>query len=321
MTMRAASLSWFPSATSGCSCRRSASTAARRRSWPPTSPRPRASGFRVQLSGDAHLSNFGLYAAPDRQLVFDLNDFDETFPGPWEWDVKRLAASFEIASRGRGFNDAERRESVAAAPEAYRTTMRQLAKVSNLDAWYTRVDVSRLRELLAPASTARGRRELDRAVARAERKTRERALAKLTEIVDGRQRFISDPPYLERMRRPFSLEGGSEVALGDILAPYRESLPLDRRRLLETYTYVDAARKVVGVGSVGTRCWVVLFNGRDQQRSALPPVQGGRTIRAGELPAGTEAHHGRRVVVAQQLLQATSDILLGWLTVVGIDGR
>jgi uncharacterized protein (DUF2252 family) len=281
-----------------------------------------ACGFDVQLCGDAHLSNFGLYAAPDRQLVFDLNDFDESYPGPWEWDVKRLAASFEIATRQSGFNDAERREAVAAVAGAYRETMRRLSKVSNLDAWYTRIDVTRLRELLAPVSSSRGRRELDRAVAHAERKTRDRALSKLTEVVDGRQRFISDPPYLERIDDLFSRERGNEVAPLDILAPYRESLPPDRRRLLESYTYVDAARKVVGVGSVGTRCWVVLFSGRDQRDPLfLQFKEAGPSVLEGYLPGTPDEHHGRRVVCAQQLLQAASDILLGWLTVDGVDGH
>jgi uncharacterized protein (DUF2252 family) len=281
-----------------------------------------ASGFDVQLCGDAHLSNFGLYAAPDRQLVFDVNDFDETCPGPWEWDLKRLAASFEIATRDRGFSDGERRESVAAVAGGYRETVRRLAKISNLDAWYTRIDVSRLRELLVPVVDKRGRREFDRSVAHAERKTRERALSKLTETVDGQLHFISDPPYLERMDDLFSLEGGNDVALGDILTPYRESLPADRRRLLESYGYVDAARKVVGVGSVGTRCWVVLFTGRDDADPLfLQFKEAGRSALQPYLPETAETHEGRRVVEGQQLLQAASDILLGWLTVDGVDGK
>jgi uncharacterized protein (DUF2252 family) len=281
-----------------------------------------ASGFDVQLCGDAHLSNFGLFAAPDRQLVFDVNDFDETYPGPWEWDLKRLAASFEIASRFRGFSDSERRESVAAVPGGYRETMRRLAKVSNLDAWYTRIDVTRLRELLTPVVDRRAQKAFDRSVAHAERKTRERALSKLTEVVDGQQRFISDPPYLERADDLFSLEGGIEVAVGDILAPYRESLPPDRRRLLESYSYVDAARKVVGVGSVGTRCWVVLFSGRDASDPLfLQFKEAGPSALQPYLPETSETHQGRRVVNGQQLLQAASDILLGWLALDGVDGK
>ncbi len=279
------------------------------------------SGFRVQLSGDAHLSNFGLYAAPDRQLVFDLNDFDETFPGPWEWDVKRLAASLEIAGRDRGFSDAERSAAVSGGVASYRNTIRNLAKVSNLDAWYTRIDVSRLRELVAEDSTKRGRRELNRAITRAEGKTRERALAKLTETVDGELRFVSDPPYLERAEDIWHREVGGEIAVGDILAPYRRSLPPDRRNLLESYRVVDAARKVVGVGSVGTRCWVVLFLGRDHSDPLfLQFKEAGTSVLQKYLP-GNERHHGRRVVVGQQLLQAASDILLGWLSADGMDGR
>jgi uncharacterized protein (DUF2252 family) len=281
------------------------------------------SGLRAQLCGDAHLSNFGLYAAPDRQLVFDLNDFDETFPGPWEWDVKRLAASLEIAGRDRGFADAERYAAVAGGVASYRETMRNLAKSSNLDVWYTRFNVDGLRELMATVTTTkRGRKEFNRTVARAEAKTRERALAKLTESVNGGIRFKSDPPYLERLEDIWQPEHGSSVAPGEVLAPYRRSLPPDRRHLLEAYRPVDIARKVVGVGSVGTRCWIVLFLGRDhsdplflQFKEAQPSVL------EAHLPGTRERHHGRRVVVGQQLLQAASDILLGWLTVTGIDGR
>jgi hypothetical protein len=200
--------------------------------------------------------------------------------------------------------------------------MRRLAKVSNLDSWYTRIDISRMRQLFAPMSTGRGRREFDRAVEHAERKTRERALSKLTEVVDGQLRFVSDPPYLERLDDLFSLEGGSEVALGDVLKPYRESLPPDRCRLLESYSYVDAARKVVGVGSVGTRCWVVLFTGRDEADPLfLQFKEAGPSALQPYLAETAETHQGRRVVNGQQLLQAASDILLGWLTIDGVDGK
>jgi uncharacterized protein (DUF2252 family) len=280
------------------------------------------SGLQVQLSGDAHLSNFGLYAAPDRQMVFDLNDFDETFPGPWEWDVKRLAASLEIAGRDRDFTDAQRRAAVARSVSSYRETIRRLAELSNLDAWYTRIDVAKLRELGTASSTKRGRKEFDRTVARAEAKTRERALAKLTETVDGRIRFRSDPPYLERLEDIWQPEDGSTIAAGDVLTPYRRSLPPDRRKLLESYRPVDVARKVVGVGSVGTRCWVVLFLGRDHGDPLfLQFKEAGPSVLEAHLPRTAERHHGRRVVVGQQLLQAASDIMLGWLTVEGIDGR
>lgn len=280
------------------------------------------SGLRVQLSGDAHLSNFGLYAAPDRQLVFDLNDFDETFPGPWEWDVKRLAASLEIAGRDRGFTEAQRGAAVMRSVSSYRETIRRLAEMSNLDAWYTRIDVAKLREIGTPASTKRGRREFDRTVSRAEAKTRGRALAKLTETVDGRIRFKSDPPFLERLEDIWQPEAGSTVAPGEVLAPYRRSLPPDRRRLLESYRPVDIARKVVGVGSVGTRCWIVLLLGRDSGDPLfLQFKEAGPSVLEAHLPGTRERHHGRRVVVGQQLLQAASDIMLGWLTAPGIDGR
>ncbi len=216
------------------------------------------------------------------------------YPGPWEWDVKRLAASVEIAARDRGFAEPDRIASATASARAYRLTMRKLAKLSNLDAWYTRIDVSRLREALGSRATRHGRNEFNRTIARAERKTRERAFSKLIETANGEPRFVSDPPYLVPVADLLEHEPHASVGLGDILAPYRESLPADRRHLLESYRYVDAARKVVGVGSVGTRCWIVLFTGSRSGRSALPTVQGGGAVRA----RGPSAERGRPETMA-----------------------
>jgi uncharacterized protein (DUF2252 family) len=282
------------------------------------------SGLWVQACGDAHLSNFGVFASPSRDLVADVNDFDETLPGPWEWDLKRLAASFEIAGRDRGLKRSERRSVVMTAAREYREVMRRLAGMHNLDVWYLRVDVAALRDQLAPQATAERLRIFDRNVARARRKTRLRALSKLTERVDGELRIASDPPVLVPLEEVFSgpEAGTAEASIRKLLERYRETLSPARRHLFDGYRYVHAARKVVGVGSVGTRAWIALFVGRDEgdplflqvkeaQRSVLEPYTALSEYR----------HQGERVVEGQQLAQSTSDILLGWLTAAGPDNR
>jgi uncharacterized protein (DUF2252 family) len=281
-----------------------------------------SSGLWVQACGDAHLSNFGAYASPSRDLVVDINDFDETAPGPWEWDLKRLAASFEIGARDRGFNDAERRDVVTTAARAYRENIRQLAALSNLEVWYRQVDVAQIRDAFAPTAGKRDRKNFDRMIAKARSKDRLRAFSKLTRRVDGELRIASDPPVLVPLEELFKgkqLET-ADSRLRDVIGQYRETLDSERRHLFDGYTFVHAARKVVGVGSVGTRAWIALFIGRDEgdplflqvkeaQQSVLEPYTAPCAF----------GHQGERVVKGQRLTQSTSDILLGWLTAEGPD--
>ncbi len=263
-------------------------------------------GLTVQLCGDAHLMNFGMFASPERALLFDLNDFDETFPGPFEWDVKRLAASVAVAARDNGHGDDRAGRAALAAARSYRRSIRELAGLPELDVWYHRTDTAELLPLI-------GRPELrDRVeanMARARRRTSLRALGKLTEVRDGRRRIIHDPPLLEPLPRADSRD------VGEIFGKYRSTLPEERRVLLDRFRYADAARKVVGVGSVGTRCFVVLLLGRDaddplflQIKEAVPSV-----LQA-HLPADGHDHQGHRVVAGQRLMQAAGDIFLGWTT-------
>jgi uncharacterized protein (DUF2252 family) len=280
-------------------------------------PAPRA-GLRVQLCGDAHLSNVGGYASPERALVFDLNDFDETLPGPFEWDVKRLVASFEIAGRDRNFTNAQRRKAVLAAARAYREWTRKLAEMRNLDVWYAHLDVATIERKLRDQQATRQAAGVAKAAEKARTKDSLKAFAKLTHVVDGEPRIVSDPPLIvpaadlaEQAGIQFErLEG----VIHELFREYRRTLQHDRRHLLEEFRMVDLARKVVGVGSVGTRCWIVLLLGRDAedplflqikeaQASVLEPYLGRSTYR----------NHGQRVVVGQRLMQATSDIFLGWV--------
>ncbi|MFG2952464.1 DUF2252 domain-containing protein [Streptomyces sp. NPDC048291] len=268
-------------------------------------------GLTVQLCGDAHLLNFGLYASPERSLLFDLNDFDETFPGPFEWDVKRLAASVAVAARENGHSDPEARGSARAAVAAYRTAMRRLAGLGELAVWYERVDTDNLTALVR---SARRRRRIEDTLTRARRRTSLHALGRLTETAGGQRRIIKDPPLLEPA-------GASDMAsLRKIFSDYRSTLAGERRLLLDRYRFVDAARKVVGVGSVGTRCFLVLLAGRDADDPLFLQIKEARTsVLEQHLPSGPYAHHGHRVVAGQRLLQAAGDIFLGWLT--GPQGR
>jgi uncharacterized protein (DUF2252 family) len=280
-----------------------------------------SAGFEVQLCGDAHLSNFGVFAAPDRRLVFDCNDFDETCRGPFEWDVKRLAASLAIAGRARGFGKGERREAVLAGSAGYRGAMRDFASMRNIDVWYARIDVdSRLEELRQEIDPGR-LRKVERNLAKARSKDSLKALRKLTEEVDGEMRIVSEPPLIMPLR-DLDDTGAAESLLQSVLDAYRESLGDHLHQLIASYRYLDAAHKVVGVGSVGTRAWIVLLLGRDgtdplflqakeAQRSVLEPYAG----------ASPYEHPGRRVVEGQRLMQAASDVFLGWVSATGLDGR
>jgi uncharacterized protein (DUF2252 family) len=280
-------------------------------------------GIQVQLCGDAHLSNFGGFASPERDLLFDLNDFDESHPGPWEWDVKRLAASVEIAGRDRGFTAKQRRAAVRATVAEYRRAMRRFATMSNLDVWYARLDQSTAMAGFLAKASARQLRGLQKTVEKGRAKDNSRAFAKLAHHVDGAPQIVSDPPLIVRIDDLLSKVEARELAdrLRGLLSDYRTSLPDDRRRLLERYRFVDLARKVVGVGSVGTRAWVVLLLGRDDrdplflqckeaQPSVLEPFLGQSEFE----------NHGQRVVEGQRLMQAGSDTMLGWLSTTGIDG-
>ena len=283
-----------------------------------------SSGYWVQACGDAHLSNFGGFASPARGLVVDVNDFDETLPGPWEWDVKRLAASFEIGARDRGFDDAERTAIARTAARAYREHMRELAKLSNLDVWYRRVEVAQIREAFAPMVSKEERKRFERTVAKAQRKTRMRAFSKLTRRVDGELRIASDPPALVPLEELFSGKQAStaEAQVRTLVEQYAETLDVDRRRLFESYRFLHAARKVVGVGSVGTRAWIALFVGRDEDDPLFLQVKEAQPSVLEPYTAPTEfAHQGQRVVMGQRLTQATGDILLGWLTATGPDSK
>jgi uncharacterized protein (DUF2252 family) len=281
------------------------------------------SGLNVQLCGDAHLSNFGGFASPERDLIFDVNDFDETLPGPWEWDLKRLAASIAIAGRERDFTAKERRQTVRAAVAQYCEAMQRVADQGNLDIWYSRIDHAELLARFEGEASAQQLKTFRKTTEKAKRKDNTRAFERLAHEVDGHPQIISDPPLIVRIEDLLPQERAQEFQEGmhELLRAYRASLPHDRRHLLERYRYADLARKVVGVGSVGTRAWVVLMLGRDNedplflqckeaQPSVLEPFLGKSEF----------GHHGRRVVEGQRLMQSSSDIMLGWLRTTGIDG-
>ncbi len=282
------------------------------------------SGLRAQLCGDAHLSNFGGFASPDREIVFDLNDFDETLPGPFEWDLKRLAASLHVAGLQRGFAEADRRAAVLRAADVYVRSMRSFAREGNLEVWYARLPARQiLRMAREEGISSKRRRAIERNIAKARGKESRRAAGRLTERVDGHLRFVSDPPLIVPIEELLDDAGRAqlEATLSGLLSAYRESLPHDRRRLFDGYRHLSIARKVVGVGSVGTRAWIVLFAGnedsdplvlqcKEAQESVLEPYAG----------ASAYANHGQRVVEGQRLMQAASDIFLGWMPAIGLDG-
>jgi uncharacterized protein (DUF2252 family) len=277
------------------------------------------SGIQTQLVGDAHLSNFGAYAAPNRSLVFDANDFDETLPGPWEWDLKRLVASFAVAGRERGFAARERREVALAATRSYREAMRGFAGMRAIDVWYQRLDVDDLIRRWQAHVTKQRRRSVERLAAKARSKDNLKAFSKLTQVVDGEPRFRSDPPLLVPVHEFLGVDDEHDIVgmLRSLLRDYRRSLAPHRRRLIDRYRPVDFAHKLVGVGSVGNRAWVALLLGpggaddplflqvKEAGPSVLEPYAGAARTRT----------HGRRVVEGQQLMQAASDVLLGHLRV------
>ncbi|HKF82586.1 MAG TPA: DUF2252 domain-containing protein [Solirubrobacterales bacterium] len=278
-------------------------------------------GFGVQLCGDAHLSNFGVFSAPDRQLVFDCNDFDETCPGPFEWDVKRLAASVAVAGRQRGFGKRERRQATRAAVAGYRLAIREYAAMRNLDVWYSRIDVEPALKSLRSQVDERRARRIDRNLAKARAKDSIRAYGKLTHEEDGVVRIVGDPPLIVPIE-DLTDRADAERQLREVIAAYRESLSPDRQRLAASYRYVHAARKVVGVGSVGTRAWILLLLGRDGEDPLfLQAKEAGQSVLEPYVGESEYSHPGRRVVEGQRLMQAAGDIFLGWVTVPGLDGE
>jgi uncharacterized protein (DUF2252 family) len=282
-----------------------------------------ASGLQVQLCGDAHLSNFGAFASPERQLVFDVNDFDETLPGPFEWDVKRLAASLAVAGRDNGFSGKDRRKIVLAAAGAYRTAMRGFAEQPFLEVWYAHLDIEQVIGEFRSQMKAKRFKATEKLLAKAHTRDSMRALGKLTTVVDGRRRIISDPPMIVPVEGLFTDVQAAALyeEIRAVLGKYRRTLQSDRRHLLEQFTLIQAARKVVGVGSVGTRARILLMDACDgaeplflQAKEAQPSVLAAWCGRS------QYARQGERVVAGQHLMQAESDIFLGWARVAGPDG-
>ena len=282
-----------------------------------------ASGLRVQLCGDAHLSNFGAFASPSRRLVFDVNDFDETLPGPFEWDVKRLAASLAVAGRDNGFGAKDRRKITLAGVERYRTAMRAFAGQPFLAVWYAHLDVEdAIAQFQSQLKKSRVK-ATKKMVAKAHTADSTKALRKLTTQVDGQRRIISDPPLIEPIEEVFSGAQASAIykLVDQTLGKYQRTLQSDRKHLLEEFTLVQVARKVVGVGSVGTRCWIALMDAGDGTEPLfLQPKEAQASALAPYCGRSPYASHGERVVAGQVLMQAESDIFLGWTHVTGPDG-
>jgi uncharacterized protein (DUF2252 family) len=282
------------------------------------------SGLRAQLCGDAHLSNFGVFASPEREMLFDINDFDETLPGPWEWDVKRLAVSLCVAGRDLNLSKQEVADVIVWAAQAYRLSMRGFAQMSNLDVWYSSLNAKDIMGVVRAQQLVKGKRlqQMEKRLGKARAKNSTRAVLKLTEAVDGQLRFISEPPLIVPARELLGQAETDELhkRFEAMLADYRSSLSDEYSVLLGDYTFQSIARKVVGVGSVGTRAWVLLFMGRDEQD---PLVLQAKEAQASVLEpfagASQYANHGQRVVEGQRLMQASGDILLGWLPATGID--
>ncbi|GAY10025.1 hypothetical protein TOK_4381 [Pseudonocardia sp. N23] len=282
-------------------------------------------GLVVQACGDAHLANFGLFGSPERRLVFDINDFDETLAGPWEWDVKRLAASLEIAGRDNGYPRDARREIVESSVAGYRRAMREFAEMPTLDVWYATADIEAERTRLAPRLERRHRKNIARTVAKAYTKDNLGALDRFVGVHDGAPRFVADPPLVTPLRDLVGddiYEGGVEEELRGVLASYRSSLGPERQALFDQYRLVDIARKVVGVGSVGTRAYMMLLIGDDlRDPLVLQAKEAGPSVLQEFLAPSPLPNHGQRVVVGQRLMQSAGDIFLGWVRVRGLDGR
>jgi uncharacterized protein (DUF2252 family) len=286
-----------------------------------------SSGLMTQLCGDAHLTNFGAFASPERRLVFDINDFDETHPGPWEWDVKRLAASLAVAGRDNRFRRKDRAAVILSAVSRYRQAMSRFADQRELEVWYARAEMGEVNVLIKDQLGKEKRKRFAQAQAKARTHDHLQAFKKMTTVTNGRRRIVADPPLtvLADDLLPDADRADLEQWIRQVLAGYADTLPVDRRRLFSAFRFVDLARKVVGVGSVGTRCWLALLSGRDENDPLMLQVK--------EAPASVLAEHapgapgsayrnqGERVVCGQRLMQAASDIFLGWQTVEGVDGQ
>ena len=274
------------------------------------------SGLVVQACGDAHLSNFGLFASPERALVFDLNDFDETLPAPWEWDVKRLAASLEVAGRENGYRRGQRRKVVTAAVRRYREAMRGFAGQANLAVWYARADVAELREQFGSQLSDKARNKADKLTAKAKSRDSIRDLEKLTRFVDGKPQIVANPPLLVPIGDLVSGDTDQahlQAELSALITRCLRTLQTDRRYLVQQFDLADIARKVVGVGSVGTRCWIALLLGRDTSEPLFLQVkEAGPSVLEAFAGVSEYANGGQRVVAGQRLMQAASDIFLGW---------
>ena len=282
----------------------------------------------VQLCGDAHLSNFGLFGTPERQMIFDINDFDETLPGPWEWDVKRLAASFEIMGRDRGFSPADRRATVMAGVAEYRDRMRQAAGMGALDAWYDHLEAGMLlklvrQEVRVKRVTEAEAQVFERDVSKAHSRDNIRVFTKRAAEVDGELRIVADPPLiipLEDLVTPGSVWEDPAPLIKKLLSSYRRTLGAHQHPV-EEYRYVHSAYKMVGVGSVGTRCYIMLMLGRDHNDPLfLQTKEAQAAVLERFLGKSTYRHHGQRVVAGQRLMQAATDIFLGWVRIAGVDG-
>ncbi|MBQ3328683.1 MAG: DUF2252 domain-containing protein [Eggerthellaceae bacterium] len=292
-----------------------------------------STGINVQACGDAHISNFGLFYSPERRTVFDINDFDETLPGPWEWDVKRLAASVEICGRDNGFKKKQRRAAVLACAQGYREGMAKFAEMGHLDVWYAHLDVDSLRAKVATGLTAKAAKKADKVIAKAKGKNNARAIQKLTEVVDGGLRVVSDPPVIVPMRDLVSKqpkgriverfdEQAIERLMQGILSEYRSTLTPHKQLLVNEYTVVDVAHKVVGVGSVGTRAWIVVMQGADSNDPLVLQVKEAQeSVLERFVGKSKFKQHGQRVVEGQRAMQTTSDMLLGWCRLPGEDGK
>jgi uncharacterized protein (DUF2252 family) len=272
-------------------------------------------GSQVVLCGDAHLSNFGIFATPERDLVFDINDFDEAYPGPWEWDLKRLAASAAVAGRENGFKEKDCRRLAMLVSQAYRKTMRRFSDASILDVWYFHVDTDAVLQLFETYA-AKSAKQAQKTISKAEARTSERTMQKLTEVVDGRRQFINDPPLVQRLSDLLTEEQKGQITQQDVedfWSAYIRSLPEERSLLLRRFRIADAALRVGGVGSVGTRCTISLLEG-DAENDAiiLQQKEVGPSALAAFLPEKKFSSQAQRVVVGQRAIQAVSDIFLGW---------
>jgi uncharacterized protein (DUF2252 family) len=285
-----------------------------------------SSGLRVQLCGDAHLSNFGVFGSPERNLVFDINDFDETAPGPWEWDVKRLAASFAVAGRENGFTAEERRAVVRDTVRAYREAMNSFAQMRNLELWYSQLSAEQAFAQFTAGVNPKRLKQVEANIERSRTKDSMQAFDKLTHLVEGEPRIISDPPLIVPIEEilPTQVERDElQDEIRTLVRSYRRTLETDRRHLLEQFRLADLARKVVGVGSVGTRAWIALFLGIDDRDPLFLQIKEAQPSVLERFVGKSEySNCGQRVVAGQRLMQATSDIFLGWQHVSsGVDGK